>query len=301
MYNLYALARNSWKYVDRDKRKEKIQHIEYDFLAPDTVNEIFTAMSLMEAAVGKAYARSGRMEKSFSDDAAAGRYLLQSGNKVVNELEILAENAENSKRKVVLIKVLSAYKIYEELVVYYGTISLLTFIRENDIDSLDVLKAAIHAKKSRGNWVNVGGQLLPEEEINLLKEKIKNGKIKSWDAVHDYYTAQGEKYPQLKLKHALTSLSEITGINLKRLDNHQFSNLLNQAIATKEWLTKGIYDARAKDYTNPYRKMVYESIGEMNEVLGKLEENSFIKQQIEELKQFKTGITALKKKFKLKS
>src|SRR4051812_5086230 len=31
MYNMYALARNAWKYVDRDRRIEKIQQIEYDY------------------------------------------------------------------------------------------------------------------------------------------------------------------------------------------------------------------------------------------------------------------------------
>src|SRR5215217_4304160 len=48
MYNLYALARNSDKYIDRDKRTKKIQHIEYEFLAPDSVNEIFTALELLK-------------------------------------------------------------------------------------------------------------------------------------------------------------------------------------------------------------------------------------------------------------
>jgi hypothetical protein len=133
-----------------------------------------------------------------------------------------------------------------------------------------------------------------------LKEKIRTGKIKSWDVVHEFYISQGEKYGQQKLKHSLAALAEITGINLKKIDAHQFNNLLNGAVATKEWITKGISDSRAKDYTNPYRKMVYESIGEMNAVVGKLEENSFIKQQVEELKSFKSSITSLKKKFKLK-
>ncbi|PMU88326.1 DUF4954 family protein, partial [Pseudomonas sp. GP01-A4] len=27
MYNMYALARNSWKYIDRDKRIERMQRI----------------------------------------------------------------------------------------------------------------------------------------------------------------------------------------------------------------------------------------------------------------------------------
>lgn len=118
--------------------------------------------------------------------------------------------------------------------------------------------------------------------------------------VHDFYQTQGEKYADLKRKHAFASLSEILGISLKKLDAGQFSNLLNRALATKEWITKGIYDSRAKDYSNPYRKMVYESIGEMNAVVGKLEDNGFIKEQNKELLQFKKDIQLLRKKFSLK-
>ena len=44
MYNMYALARNSWKFADRDQRTEKIQNIEHDYLAPDTINEMFDAL-----------------------------------------------------------------------------------------------------------------------------------------------------------------------------------------------------------------------------------------------------------------
>ena len=48
MYNMYALARNEWKYIARDRRTEKIQHIEYNFLAPDTINELFDARKMLE-------------------------------------------------------------------------------------------------------------------------------------------------------------------------------------------------------------------------------------------------------------
>jgi NDP-sugar pyrophosphorylase family protein len=47
LYNMYALARNSAKYAERDKRTEKIQQLEYDFVAPDSVNELFTARQLL--------------------------------------------------------------------------------------------------------------------------------------------------------------------------------------------------------------------------------------------------------------
>lgn len=299
LYNLYALARNSWKYVDRDKRTERIQELEYDFLAPDTINEMFSSLRLMETFTGKAYNASIHKTGQSSDHNTAGKRLLQNANKIVNELEIIADQIENSKRKIVLIKVLPAYKVFEEMIIYYGITQLLRFIKENEFHSLQDILAALPAKPVRGEWSNLGGQLMQEETINTLKEKIRNGRIKSWDAVHEFYQAQGKKYKQEKLYHALASLSEITGIRLKKMDAHQFTNLLNSVVATKEWLTKGIHDSRAKDYKNPYRKMVYESIGEMNAVIGKLEENSFIKQQVSELLFFKKEISSLKKSIKL--
>ena len=299
LYNMYALARNAWKYVDRDKRTERIQLLEYDYLAPDTINEMFTSLQLMETAVGKAYAASESAKSSKVDVAGTGKHLLKTGNKMIHELEIIADNIENSKRKTVLIKVLPAYKIFEDLIIYYGIISLLEMINEKQIGSFETLIAALPAKTNRSNWSNIGGQLIQSEELVILKEKIRNGKIKSWDHVHAYYQQQGEKYPVQKWKHAMASLSDITGIQLKKMTIHQFGNLLNAAIATKEWMTKCIYDSRAKDYANPYRKMVYENAAEMNEVMGKLEDNTFIKQQVAELQSFKKEITVLKKKLKV--
>ena len=86
---------------------------------------------------------------------------------------------------------------------------------------------------------------------------------------------------------------------MKKTSPVQFRNLLNQTIATKEWMTRGIYDSRAKDYTNPFRKMVYENIEEMNAVVGSLDHNGFINDEIAALKFFKKELNDLGKKFKL--
>ncbi len=51
------------------------------------------------------------------------------------------------------------------------------------------------------------------------------------------------------------------------------------AIGTREWIFQNIYNSREKDYTSEFRKMVYDTDAEMNEVLGKLEDNVFIEQQ----------------------
>ena len=48
---------------------------------------------------------------------------------------------------------------------------------------------------------------------------------------------------------------------------------------TKEWMTRNIFESRAKDYSNPFRKMVYDTEKEMEKVVGKLTDNVFIKEQ----------------------
>ena len=68
LHNMYALARNTWKFQSRDKRKTKVQHIEFDCLAPDTVEEIFDALELLELWTAKAHLRATR--RAVSNDGS---------------------------------------------------------------------------------------------------------------------------------------------------------------------------------------------------------------------------------------
>jgi hypothetical protein len=74
-----------------------------------------------------------------------------------------------------------------------------------------------------------------------------------------------------------------------------FNDLLTSAVITRAWMVNGIYASRAKDYTSAFRKMPYESQEEMDAVVGKLEDNSFIKQQMEELQKYKEAVASVKK------
>src|SRR5690606_39601713 len=115
MYNMYALQRNAFKYQDRDKRYEKIHLIEYDYLAPDTVNEMFDSIALFEKLVGQAYGRkTGEQGLTAEDAAAVGKRLLATKDPVVKELEVLATGFENAKRPVKIIKVQKAYDLFRK-------------------------------------------------------------------------------------------------------------------------------------------------------------------------------------------
>ncbi len=300
MYNMYAIARNTWKYQDRDKRVDKIQHIEYDFLAPDTVNELFKSLTYIEKVVGKAYLIKEELVTEMTSDAeliSTGKNLLESHNPIVNELEIIADDFENTKRKTVIIKTAKAYHLFKELIAYYGSIHLIKFLQNHSFKTLEDAAYVISAKMKRKEWINAGGQLLLKDDVEVLKNNIKAGKIVGWDDVHHWYAEQSTQYAEKKLKHALACLSEIKGVNIKSIDNTFLLELIESAIATKVWITKSIYESRAKDYKSPYRAMVYDNVKEMESVVGKLEDNTFIKNQMAELESFKQEMKVLKNRY----
>lgn len=301
MYNMYALARNSWKYGDRDKRIQPIQQMEYDYLAPDTVNEMFNALSLLEYFTGKAFFKKENQNKIFSDEECIvkGQQLLRNNDAVIDTLEIEATGFENSKRKTIIIKVKEAYSIFTKMISCYGIYHLVSFIEDNEISSIQKLIDILQVKDERSEWLNVGGQLIEKNDLETAKNNVKDGEIKSWDELHSAYDALEKIYCSKKTKHAIKSLFEIKNLSPVKLDEGQINDLLNELIETKEWIAEKIHQSRAKDYSNPYRKMVYDTVEEMEKATGKLTDNSFIKNQFGQLKIYKAKINSLKAKLRL--
>lgn len=270
MYNMYALARNSWKFRHRDMRTEKIHKIEYDFLAPDTINEMFDSIHLLSKLT------------------------------IDKEGHATVPDFENSTRKTVIIKVKESISLFKKLIGYYGTIQLFNHYQNNKFSSFDDFKKSISTQISRNEWKNIGGQLFPVSDVQKLLTNIKNDKLSSWKQVHQFYEKEGESYEKNKLIHAYTSLLEIENITSKQFTPEYFEKLVQKALATKEWISKSIYESRKKDHTNPFRKMMYESQAEMDSVVGKIEDNQFIQSQFEELEIFKKDMAKMLKKIRQK-
>lgn len=301
IYNMYALARNSWKYIDRDKRIDKTQTLEFNFLAPDSVNELIQSLTLLQKFTGKAWLKKEGNQKKVTEEEITeiGKKLLESKDPVVNELVILADNFENSRRPVRIMKVMKAYHLFKELVNYYLVQQLLDYTRNNNIKTFDQLQESLPSKTAVTQWMNVGGQLILRSEIDKLIKQINAGRVKDWEAVHTFYKQQGKNYAYEKLVHAMAAVKEVFGISIKKATPAIIKSLLHQSITTREWMVKEIYESRAKDYRNPFRKMVYENPEAMNKVVGKLEDNSFIKQEQKALEAYKKEIQQLVTKLKL--
>ena len=140
LFNMYALTRISLKCKTRDKRKDPDQLIEYDYLAPDTAEEMFRALELIEEWTGKAWAQSNSAE---SADAAfyrsAGKRLLMGEPETVSSLKVLGEKIESSKRPCTILKPYEAYHAYREMIRFYAVKNIISFLEGRRAGTLKTL------------------------------------------------------------------------------------------------------------------------------------------------------------------
>jgi hypothetical protein len=284
-YNLYALARNREKFPARDGRTDKRIYLEFDYLAPDTINEMLEGLTILETCTGEAYIKKNRSSSS-SSVASVGRTLLQNDPDTVEQLTILLKGAENSRRSTRLTKVNTAYQNYHRLIRYYCVRELLS-LKPNSNDWLNHLRSRCQkAQHKPSNWINVGGQLLREQALEQVKKNICNGKIKSWNQIHEWYYQQSKHYAADKLNHALSVLLQILNCSANQLSRNKILQLLEEAEQTQTWIKAQIRKSREKDYQNPFRKMLYNNEAEMEKVMGKLQDNPFISNLEEKEKLF---------------
>ncbi|HUS48191.1 MAG TPA: DUF4954 domain-containing protein, partial [Phycisphaerae bacterium] len=303
LYNMYALARNSWKLHHRDNRRHKVQNIEFDSLAPDTTEETLAATAMLERWTAKAKLRAGGKDPEKTGDAALqelGRKLLTGPAADTASLEVLGENIERSSRKVVIIKVREGYHAYRDMLHYYAVGNLLHYMKANpEADLAAMSKALGPPGGGRGGervtqWVNLGGQLMAAGDVDRLRADIREGKLDSWQDIHDRYDQFWQKYPLDKQRHALAILLELYGVD--RLTAEVWNAALDEAVRIQRYVRDQAYLTRKKDYENPFRRMTFVNAAEMEAVMGSAEDNAFVKQVREEAKEFEQLVAAARKR-----
>jgi len=296
LYNMYALARNGWKFAARDKRKTKTQNIEFDPLAPDTAEEMLRARRLLEVWTGRSAleAEGGGAENASEDDLAErGRRLLEGPPEATDGLEVRAQGVENSDRPVVVLKARQGYHAYRQMLVYYAVKNLLDWLQAHPEADFHAMAEALAAPRVT-DWVNLGGQLVPRAEVDRLRRDIREGRLDTWQAIHEAYDRLWAEYPLQKQRHAFATLRDLLG--LADLAPEAWQASLAEAEAAQDYIAEQVYLTRKKDYENPFRRMVYESEAQMEAVLGRVEENSFIRQTRAETEAFKARIAEARRR-----
>lgn len=277
LYNMYALSRNNWKFQNRDKRITKVQNIEFETYAPDSMEEVILGRKLLEIWTAKAWYRKNGTDIEGLDDKrlrAKGAELLEGDAKVVGDLEIFGENVEKSRRPVRILKVYEAYHGYGDMLVHYAMSNVLRYLNEHPNESLADISAQFKTRRHR-EWMNLGGQLMMTSDVERLRTDIREGRLNSWNDIHKRYGEIWKRYPHDKLRHAYLAL----GYMMRNCDitSEEWKKAIDDEIRIQKYMCEQVYLSRKKDYDSDFRKATYRNEEEMLAAVGTIEDNAFVK------------------------
>ncbi len=290
--DMYALARNTWKFTTRDKRKTKVQNIEFDSLAPDTVEEMFSAMRLLEIWTATAHVGSNKA-KSEAALAKLGRELLTGAPAKTAKLQICGENMEKSPRKVVILKAREGYLAYREMIHYYAVKNLLTYMASRPSATLGSMTKALKGKRET-QWVNLGGQIMSMPALDKLRSNIGAGRLKTWADIHKAYDSLWEKYALEKQRHAYASLCALLGVS--EVSKATWNAALDEAVRIQKLIRDRVHESRRKDFDNPFRQATYRNAAEQRAAIGVIDDNDFVKQVRAETQEFEAAVNEAKRR-----
>ena len=296
MYNMYALARNTSKYQSRDKRKRKIQNIEFETLAPDTVEEIIEGRKLLEVWVAKAYLRSQGEDPDryeYYNLRECGKNLLDNEPYTVEKLEVLGEKVEKGRRKVVIDKALKAYHAYGDMIIYYAVKTCLNYLESHPGVTMKAIVEHMRGKRLR-KWINLGGQTMPEEYADQLRADIRDGVLNTWDDIHHRYDELWKDYQREKLRHAYFSLMFLYKDDTDVMTKEMWQENLDQALRIQQYICDQVYESRKKDYDNEIRSATFRNEAEKLAVVGRIDDVSFVKQTRQQTTEFLTLVQKYK-------
>ncbi|MCX7027337.1 MAG: DUF4954 family protein [Spirochaetes bacterium] len=274
--NTYALMRNEAKFKARDNRTDKSLNLEFSPFAPDTASEIAAALSCLEEATG--LAGTGKKEGA----REAGHALLSSS---LDPLPFVVKvlGVENSSRDCVVRKPARAWKAYREMLLWFAGNEVLSYassLPEGEKGLGDVARALEQERNCPVDegWENLGGLLVPRSRVDELLKRTEAGEYLSWDALHGAYRELSLSYPRDRRCCAWSVLGYLYPSPGRRGPSAAgLAAAFRDLAKVGDYIEAAVYNSRAKDWTNPFRKATFRSEAEMQAVLGLPEDNGFIR------------------------
>ncbi len=281
LYNMYAIARNNAKFQKRDKRLVKVQHIETNPLAPDTIQEVVVALERIIELTAR-YLLERKDEVAME---AAGTYGTEALMQVAKDFLHQHPSADfklqdmRCQRKfgAVILKPVKAYKEYRKIVKYFAASTLLDYCSVRHIASLnrrEIIRISQLPLFKR--WVNAGGQVVPEEKIVELFQRIKKREVRDWDEVHASYDRLEESYLTYKVAYSVHLLEYLYSRPICDFSADIYADIIADVTAVSDEMYKSAVVSRRKDYEDDFRTITFRTKAEMEAVLGTLGDNEFL-------------------------
>ena len=299
MYNMYAITRNKSKFCKRDKRVVKVQHIETDPFAPDTMQEVIVAVRRIIELTGRYLKAQGDARAvSAKDDTALYQVAKDFLHQHTDAQFVLEDSRAQKKFGALIYKPVRGYREYRKILKYFAVTTLIDYCELRHIPTLTQAELErIQGLPLYTSWVNVGGQVMPEDKVNELLDYIKTGAVFSWEHVHAFYEESILLYPSYKTTYAIYVLELLYSRSVFAFTKEIYEDILQDVTAISTEIYDSAFSSREKDYNDYFRSITFRNKAEQEAVIGSIDHNEFLqelKPQIEafdvKLKKLFTGL-----------
>lgn len=298
IYNMFAIVRNKFKFSARDKRVVKVQHIETNPLAPDSIQEVEVAIKRIIELTERYLKLPAESLEEMTIENPRPEYLFEMRQKVISAKSdeearqvakdylhqnpdakyLLLDDRCQRKYGAIIEKPAQAYREYRRIMKYFAVESLMQWGLERGIEQLDVGDIRkIKELPLYDKWMNVGGQVIPSSKVFELFSLIKIGRIKNWAEVHAFYDECQSSYTDYKARYALYLLEQLYSRECESFDREVYADITNDVAYVSMNMLESSITSREKDYTDFFRSITFRNKRERDTVLGSFEDNSFLK------------------------
>ncbi len=263
LYNMYALKKFETKFRNRDRRILKRQHIDLGLWEPDLAEQMLQARASLAGLLQQA-----GLNPSDYHPASNGTWPVAKPQKGI---ELVVSGMEHSKRRQVLLKPVEAYQAYTRMLYHYAVRTLKEYLGKKDIAAFGELPLD---EPRQHQWVNLGGQLLPQQQVEELIAAIEQGKLKSWNNIHSQLKRFAKERRTLWAAHAYHTLCKLELLAYDTasgqpatIDEPRWQKLLAMEEETEYFVAEQARLSRQKDADNPFRQAVYYTPEEQHAVL----------------------------------
>jgi len=333
--NMYALMRNEAKFFARDNRCDKTLRFEFSPFAPDTAEEILSAIALLEELTGRAFEKYREenpsapnldtfatpietlQARAVAETSGVGEAFIKLGRAVLGAsqdllpFEVKADHIENSTRECLIRKPVRAWRAYKEMLLWFAGKEIARFAVESPMAiTWDALDAELQPDKyslAGVQWENLGGLLVSKPRLDTILGKAAAGSYETWREFHEEYRTLSDFYPKDKARYAWSLLGALYPRSARLDGPNEGAAAVEGQGPSREGLMaafgdleklsafvgKGVYESRAKDWNNRFRKATFRSEAEMLAVVGNPADNSFVKKTREEMESLQQDLRRL--------
>ncbi len=295
MYNMFAIARNKTKFIKRDKRVQKIQHIETNPLAPDSIQEVENAIKRIIDLTAEHFIEEGDVRFIEAKGPAAVHkmakdYLHQNPKSNI----VLFDKCSQKKYGANIYKGVKAYKEYRKIIKYFAVDVLIDYCKARHISKLSQAELVrIKEMPLYTKWINVGGQIIPEKKVFELFDLIKDGSIDSWDQVHLFYDKCDENYLAYKSTYAVYLLESLYDKKIIDFTNEIYADIVKDVTVVSNDMYESTLISRMKDFDDEFRMITFRNAREMDAVIGNITDTEFLYEMKESTKEFNYKLKGL--------